>query len=438
MLNHAFRRGPARFNRPNLGKPTSGRSAALRGVRRRAAALRIGLRHPAPLDSASACADDARSRRTKRDHGHCHECRRERGQHHRLARPRPRRASSCRSTSASTAGTSADASSCSPTSAPSLRRATARRTSSARSSRRRARGGRRRARAHRRPAADHDAHAARRRAAPHGREPTTRSSPAELERVLVRADDPDAHQAAPPPRVGGGLRERRARSPDLRRRARDSRFDDNYAFFRSQILADEAPHIWRGPAEARARRDHARRGRERPADLREPQLHRRAAARPRADPQLRADGALARRAERDRGRVLAADRAEHRRVDRQLLAPLPRHDDRARGRLSPASAACTTRSGTSSPASTSRRCASRGASGRTYSDVYRILLDPSQEPDAEIARQLGYVNTFGRGMYPLVMRAYRDHAQRVDRHETCSSRRSSTSSRSSCAAPSSA
>ena len=28
--------------------------------------------------------------------------------------------------------------------------------------------------------------------------------------------------------------------------ARDSRFDDNYAFFRSQILAEEAPHIWRG------------------------------------------------------------------------------------------------------------------------------------------------------------------------------------------------
>jgi hypothetical protein len=27
---------------------------------------------------------------------------------------------------------------------------------------------------------------------------------------------------------------------------RESRFDDNYAFFRSQIRPDEAAHIWRG------------------------------------------------------------------------------------------------------------------------------------------------------------------------------------------------
>ena len=42
---------------------------------------------------------------------------------------------------------------------------------------------------------------------------------AQLEKVLVHAGDARPHQAAPAPRVGAGLRERRARSPRRRRRA---------------------------------------------------------------------------------------------------------------------------------------------------------------------------------------------------------------------------
>jgi hypothetical protein len=49
------------------------------------------------------------------------------------------------------------------------------------------------------------------------------------------------------------------------------------------------------------------------------------------------------------------------------------------------------------------------AEWREYSEVYRVLLDPEQATDAAVARQLAYLNTFGSGMYPLVMRAYRDH-----------------------------
>src|SRR5690606_15790414 len=47
------------------------------------------------------------------------------------------------------------------------------------------------------------------------------------------------------------------------------------------------------------------------------------------------------------------------------------------------------------------------ADWREFADVYRTLLEPSREPDAELARQLGYVGVFGKGMYPLVMREYR-------------------------------
>lgn len=48
---------------------------------------------------------------------------------------------------------------------------------------------------------------------------------------------------------------------------------------------------------------------------------------------------------------------------------------------------------------------------RDYSAVYRTLLDPAQAADAEITRQLTYVNTFGRSMYPLTMRAYHDYSR---------------------------
>jgi hypothetical protein len=46
---------------------------------------------------------------------------------------------------------------------------------------------------------------------------------------------------------------------------------------------------------------------------------------------------------------------------------------------------------------------------RAYSDVYRVLLDPAQEEDQEIQTQLGYVNTFGGGMYPLLLAVYREY-----------------------------
>lgn len=48
------------------------------------------------------------------------------------------------------------------------------------------------------------------------------------------------------------------------------------------------------------------------------------------------------------------------------------------------------------------------AQWREYSEVYRVLLDPTHERDPGIALQLGYLNTFGKTMYPLVMGAYRD------------------------------
>ena len=71
---------------------------------------------------------------------------------------------------------------------------------------------------------------------------------AELLRVLVRDDDPTRTKLRPH-RAWAEVFE----SVVLDRRApgeaaRQSRFDDNYAFFRSQIRVDEAAHLWRGLA----------------------------------------------------------------------------------------------------------------------------------------------------------------------------------------------
>src|SRR5690606_20224030 len=46
-----------------------------------------------------------------------------------------------------------------------------------------------------------------------------------------------------------------------------------------------------------------------------------------------------------------------------------------------------------------------------HAEIYGLLLDPSTEEDAEIRRQLEYINTFGRAAYPLAMSAYSDHAR---------------------------
>ena len=102
------------------------------------------------------------------------------------------------------------------------------------------------ARAYRRPAADHHAHAAGCGAAPHRRGPTSPALAAELEQRARACRRPDRTKLRPH-RAWAQVFEsvvldRRPADAELR----DSRFDDNYAFFRSQIPAEEAPRIWRG------------------------------------------------------------------------------------------------------------------------------------------------------------------------------------------------
>src|SRR5690606_24777598 len=69
---------------------------------------------------------------------------------------------------------------------------------------------------------------------------------AELQRVLVRAGDPSRTKLLPHREWAhvyeGVVLDRRPVEADLR----ESRFDDNYAFFRSQIPVEEVARIWSG------------------------------------------------------------------------------------------------------------------------------------------------------------------------------------------------
>ncbi|MFG6502204.1 DUF262 domain-containing protein [Microbacterium sp. P05] len=229
----------------------------------------------------------------------------------------------------------------------------------------------------------------------------------ELERVLVRAADPARTKLRPHRAWADAFRAvvLDAHGDDA---ARDTRFDDNYSFFRSQVSLDEAPSIWRGlqklehvsitlGAGANAQqifeslnstgeplRDH---------EL----IHNYVLMGLSHDEQIEIEDGFWLPIEQNTGETIAAFWRHYlvMRTGREMTtvgergvydafrAEFPRLDlDQLR---------------------------TDAAQWKAYSEIYRVLLDPAHEPDGEIARQIGFLNTFGRGMYPLVMRAYGDY-----------------------------
>ncbi|MDQ4212657.1 DUF262 domain-containing protein [Microbacterium capsulatum] len=229
---------------------------------------------------------------------------------------------------------------------------------------------------------------------------------AELHRVLVRADDPDRTKLRPHD-AWAHLFE----SVVLDRRGgeeRESRFDDNYAFFRSQVHADEAPRIWRGLQ----RLEHVSITLDADANAQQIFESLNSTGEPLRDHELIHNYVL-----------MGLSHSEQRQVEEDFWLPIERSTGEAIGAFWRHFLIMTT----------GREVAVAGEHGvysafrhefprpdlatlhaqaevwREYSDIYRVLLDPSQEPDPEIRRQLAYVNTFGKATYPLVMSAYRDH-----------------------------
>ncbi|TIH30264.1 DUF262 domain-containing protein [Subtercola vilae] len=189
---------------------------------------------------------------------------------------------------------------------------------------------------------------------------------------------------------------------------RDSRFDDNYAFFRSQVLPDEVPRIWRGLAKL----EHV--AITLGADANAQQIFE----------SLNSTGEPLRDHELIHNYVLMGlSHAEQSEIEDAFWVPIEQNTGEQIASFWRHYLVMTT----------GREVAVAGERGvydafrqrfprldidtlrehagewRQFSEIYRTLLDPSREADPGIARQLGYLNTFGRGMYPLVMRAYSDY-----------------------------
>ena len=233
---------------------------------------------------------------------------------------------------------------------------------------------------------------------------------AELERVLVRAAMPDRTKLRP-----HSAWARVFESVVLDQRGpedayRESRFDDNYAFFRSQVRLDEVPRIWRGLQKL----EHVAITLGAGANAQQIFESLNSTGEPLRDHELIHNYVL-----------MGLSHAEQSEIEDTYWVPIERHTGDAiasfwRHYLVMTTGREVAVAGERSVYDAFRQRFPRvdletlradAAEWRDYADIYRILLDPTQEPDAEIGRQLGYVNTFGRGMYPLVLRVYRDYAR---------------------------
>jgi hypothetical protein len=239
---------------------------------------------------------------------------------------------------------------------------------------------------------------------------------AQLEKVLARADDPTRTKLRPH-RAWAQVFEsvvldRRSVDAELR----DSRFDDNYAFFRSQVPAEEVPRIWRGLQ----RLEHVAIALREDANAQQIFESLNSTGEPLRDHELIHNYVL-----------MGLSHSEQSEIEDSFWAPIEQNTGESIASFWRHYLVMTT----------GREIDTLGGRGvydafrhqfprlhietlrtlagewREYSAAYRVLMEPTRAADAEVARQLGYVNTFGQRMYPLAMRAYGDYSHGVvDRH----------------------
>lgn len=231
---------------------------------------------------------------------------------------------------------------------------------------------------------------------------------AQLRRVLVRADDAQRTKLRPH-RAWADVFE----SVVLDRRStadaqRESRFDDNYAFFRSQIRPDEAAHIWRGLQKL----EHVSITLGTQANAQQIFESLNSTGEPLRDHELIHNYVLmglshAQQSEIESDFWLAIEQNTGEQIGsfwRHYLVMLTGREVTVTGgrgvydtfraqfpRLDYAS------------------LRTHASLWREYSDIYRTLSEPTRAADPDLSRQFEWLNTFGRGMYPLVMRLYRGH-----------------------------
>ena len=231
----------------------------------------------------------------------------------------------------------------------------------------------------------------------------------DLKKVLVRDSEPTRTKLRPHHawayKFESVVLDNRLADVDLR----DSRFDDNYAFFRSQIPAREVLRIWTGLQ----RLEHV--AITLGADANAQQIFE----------SLNSTGEPLRDHELIHNYVLMGlSHAEQSEIENVFWVPIEENTGESIASfwqhylimMTGREVDSTGGRGVydafrhSFPRLDLESLREHAAEWREYSEIYRILLEPARAADREIARQLGFINTFGRGMYPLVMRAFREHS----------------------------
>ena len=188
---------------------------------------------------------------------------------------------------------------------------------------------------------------------------------------------------------------------------RDSRFDDNYSFFRSQVSRDEAPRIWRGLQKL----EHVSITLGTGANAQQIFESLNSTGEPLRDHELIHNYVL-----------MGLSHAEQTEIEDEYWLPIEQNTGDAIAAFWRHYLVMRTGREVSTigergvydafraefPRLDVARLRADAAQWKAFSEIYRVLLEPSHAADPEISRQLGYANTFGRQMAPLLMRAYND------------------------------
>jgi hypothetical protein len=228
---------------------------------------------------------------------------------------------------------------------------------------------------------------------------------AELQQVLVGHDD---RTKLRPHRAWADVFENVVLDRRRGDEARDSRFDDNYAFFRSQVPAEEVPQVWQGLK----RLEHVSITLGGDANAQQIFESLNSTGEPLRDHELIHNYVL-----------MGLTRAEQSEIEDTFWLPIEQNTGESIASFWRHYLVMTTGRGIDIVGGRGVYDAFRhefprlhletlrelAAEWREFSGVYRTLMEPSREADAEIARHLAHLNTFGQTMYPLVMRAYREY-----------------------------
>ncbi|WP_279072639.1 DUF262 domain-containing protein [Microbacterium lacticum] len=240
---------------------------------------------------------------------------------------------------------------------------------------------------------------------------------AELSRVLVRDDDPSRTKLRPHRAwadvFDSVVHGRRAPGEQ----ARESRFDDNYAFFRSQIRPGEAPSIWRGLQKL----EHVSITLGPEANAQQTFESLNSTGEPLRDHELIHNYVLMGLTHEQQNEIeneywLPIEEATGEQIGafwRHYLVMLTgREVDASGGR------AVYDAFRHEFPRLGVEALRGHAAQWREYAEIYGLLLDPAHTPDPEIGQQFAYLGTFGRGVAPLLLRLYGDHVHGLlDRDE---------------------